>query len=238
MNTTSASRAEPRAQAQPSRRTIDAPTRAFHWLMALSFLGAYVTAEGERWRLVHVTLGYTVIGLLAFRLAWGLLGPAQVRLSAWAGRLRGLGPFIESLRAGRLNGQAGLNVVQALAVVCLLALLALSAASGYTLYEELTGEWMEDVHEVLGNAALAVVGLHVALVLAASALRRQNLALTMVTGRKPGPGPDLVKHNRAPLAALVLACVLAGWAWQWQNAPATEATQPAAHRRGHDSDSD
>lgn len=242
MTTTSASPAESGAQAQPSRRTIDAPTRAFHWLMALSFAGAYLTGDGERWRLVHVTLGYTIIGLIVFRLVWGLLGPAQVRLSAWAAKLRGLPALIQSLRASKVNWQAGLGVVQALAVTALLALLALSAASGYMLHEELTGEWMEAVHEVLGNGALAIVGLHLALVLAASVARRQNLALTMVTGRKPGRGPDLVKNNRAPLAALLLACVLAGWVWQWQNAPtgADLADSPAgaARSRGHDSDDD
>jgi hypothetical protein len=34
-----------------SRLEIDAPTRMFHWLFALSFIGAYVTAESEHWRL-------------------------------------------------------------------------------------------------------------------------------------------------------------------------------------------
>jgi hypothetical protein len=58
-----------------------APTRMFHWLFALSFLGAYVTADGERWRALHVTLGYTLAGLLAFRLLYGLFGP---RPAAWA----------------------------------------------------------------------------------------------------------------------------------------------------------
>lgn len=43
--------------AAPVRRITDAPTRMFHWLFALSFLGAYLTADGERWRMLHVTLG-------------------------------------------------------------------------------------------------------------------------------------------------------------------------------------
>ena len=46
-----------------TRRVVDAATRTLHWLMALSFTGAYITADGERWRLVHVTLGYTLAGL-------------------------------------------------------------------------------------------------------------------------------------------------------------------------------
>ncbi|MDP2988857.1 cytochrome b/b6 domain-containing protein, partial [Hydrogenophaga sp.] len=66
-----------RALPVPTRLVIDAPTRMFHWLFALSFVGAYITADGERWRLLHVTLGYTLAGLLAFRVLYGLFGPRQ-----------------------------------------------------------------------------------------------------------------------------------------------------------------
>ena len=52
----------------------DVPTRVFHWLLALSFAGAFVTAESERYRDVHVMLGYTVLGLVAAgKLADGLV---------------------------------------------------------------------------------------------------------------------------------------------------------------------
>ena len=42
----------------------DAPVRVFHWLLVLSFFGAYITAKSESWRLLHVTLGYTLAGLV------------------------------------------------------------------------------------------------------------------------------------------------------------------------------
>jgi hypothetical protein len=42
----------------------------------------------------------------------------------------------------------------------------------------------------------------------------------MLTGRVEGSGPDLVKSNHYPVAALLLAAVLGFWAWQWQQAPA------------------
>ena len=86
------------AAAQPSRRVIDAPTRMFHWLFALSFVGAYLTAEGERLRMLHVTLGYTLAGLLVFRLVYGLVGPRQVRLSALWSKLSGGAAWLRSLR--------------------------------------------------------------------------------------------------------------------------------------------
>ena len=40
---------------------------------------AYLTAESERWRLVHVSLGYTMGGLVAFRMVWGLMGTRYAR---------------------------------------------------------------------------------------------------------------------------------------------------------------
>jgi cytochrome b len=46
----------------------DMPVRVFHWLTVLSFAGAYLTAETERLRLLHVTLGYTMGGLVLFRI--------------------------------------------------------------------------------------------------------------------------------------------------------------------------
>jgi len=50
----------------------DLPLRLFHWLLAASLAGAFVTAESERWRDTHVMLGYTVLALVTFRIVWGL----------------------------------------------------------------------------------------------------------------------------------------------------------------------
>lgn len=206
--------------ASPSRRVIDAPTRAFHWLMAMSFLGAFITADGERWRLVHVTLGYTLVGLVVFRLFWGLLGPRPVRLAVWWGNLRGWRGLVDAAKAGRLPLQAGQNILQAAAVLGLLGMAVLATASGYVMYEELVGgRWadaLEEVHEALGDGMMTLVVAHLVLVLLGSLLRRQNQALTMITGRVPGRGPDVVKRNLLPLGVLLLIAVISFWVWQWQ----------------------
>ena len=206
--------------AAPSRRTVDAPTRAFHWLFALCFAGAYASGDGESWRLLHVTLGYTMVGLLAFRIVWGVVGPKPARFSAWWGRLQALPGLLRQLRQGQWPATLAQNLAMTLAVVALLGGVAATTASGWLTYDELTGDWMAELHEAFGNALLGVVLAHVALVAGLSLLRRRNLAGPMLTGRVPGRGPDLVRHNAGWLAALMLAAVLGFWAWQWQAAPA------------------
>ena len=217
----------PATTATPRRLVSDAPTRMFHWLFALSFLGAYITADGERWRLLHVSLGYTMVGLLAFRVLYGIFGPRQASLSVMWRKLSSAPAWLRSLTQTRaladINWRQGQNLLMALAVVALLVMVIPLTLSGYGTYHEwgdfLGGDWLEDVHEFFGEAFLFVVLAHLGLILGLSVLRRKNQALPMLTGRIEGNGPDLVKKNRVWLAAFLLLAVLAYGAWEWQQSP-------------------
>jgi len=227
-----------------TRRVVDASTRMLHWLMALSFVGAYLTADGERWRLVHVTLGYTLAGLVTTRLLWGLFGPRQVRLSILWRRLQGLPAWCRSLAAVRTptalqaTWRPGQSLLMALAIALILALVAPLTLSGYAVWDEWGGEWLEDVHEFFGNALLFVALAHVGLIILLSVLRRKNQALPMLTGRIPGTGSDVAKKNHGPLAAVVLAGTLAFWAWQWHAAPPLPTQGAAQPSENHPNDDD
>lgn len=209
--------------AAPSRRLIDAPTRAFHWLFALCFLGAYLSADGERWRLLHVVLGYSMAGLLAFRVAYGLVGPPQVRLGLLWAKLTGAGAWAQSLMRARrpadVNWRQGQNHFMALAVVAVLVLVVPTTLTGYASFNEWGGDWLGEVHEVVGEAFLWVVLGHLSAMAGLSWLRRKNVAAPMFTGRTEGRGPDLAKRNHAWLAWLLCAAVLGYVAWEWQQAP-------------------
>ncbi|CAN5198013.1 hypothetical protein BH10PSE16_BH10PSE16_33270 [soil metagenome] len=237
--------AQTRTPRPKSRRVVDAPTRMLHWLMVLSFTGAYLTADGERWRLVHVTLGYTLAGLLVARVLWGLLGPRQARLAMLRRKLQGLPAWLKSLPSVKSVAMAqpawrqGQNLMMALAIVLILGMVAPLTLSGYAVWEEWGGEWLAGVHEFFGNAMLAVVLAHIGLIALLSLVRRKNQALPMLTGRAAGSGPDLAKRNHGILAAIVLACVLGFWAWQWTQAPQNSGGQDSVqidNARNHDSD--
>lgn len=231
------------------RRIVDAPIRMFHWLFALAFVGAYLTGDGERWRALHVALGYTLGGLLAFRVVYGLTGPRQARLSALWRKLSVAPEWLRAVRSGSaatVNWRQGQTLLMAVAVALLMALVLPLVLSGVATFHEWGDalglvEAFEEVHEVFGNTMLLVVLGHLGLIAGLSLLRRRNEAAPMLTGRTPGAGPDLVHTNRAWLAAMLLAAVLGYLAWEWQQAPRgllPTAGAEAHARHGNSSDDD
>lgn len=223
------------------RLIVDAPMRAFHWLFALSFAGAWLTAESERWRGVHVTLGYAFGGLLLFRLVYGLIGPRQARLSVLWRRASGLGDWLR----GALSGQPELSRLAMLGMGVAMLMLLLVAAplvlSGYAGHVDWLGmeDTFEEVHEFFANSAMALVLSHLALIAALSVMRRKNIALPMLTGRTQGPGPDLVKANRGWLAMLVVVAVAGFGAWQLaQGFDQGTAASQGAHNPSDQGDED
>lgn len=237
MSTTYESRAEARPGAERAARTLvwDAPVRVFHWMMVLAFAGAYLTAESERWRLVHVTLGYTMAGLVAFRLLWGFIGTRHARFASFVRGPRAVARYLGSIVRGRPEHHTGHNPAGAVAIVALLALAAFVTLSGWATYDELGGHWLEETHEAIANAMLAVVGIHVAGVIAGSVLHRENLVASMVTGRKFAPAADGVRRAWRGVAAILLAGVLGFWWTQFQGTSGALANAPAvAHDQKDD----
>ena len=165
----------------------DIAIRVFHWSFAACFAGAWITAESERFRDVHVFLGYTMLGLIAFRVLWGLVGPKHARFANFVRGPRAVGRYLRSLLASRPEHHVGHNPAGAVAIVVLLVLGLVAIASGWAVYNDLGGEWLEEAHEFLAGAMLAVVGIHLAGVAVASWLHRENLVRAMLTGRKNAP---------------------------------------------------
>ena len=121
----------------------DLPTRWFHWLLALSFAGAWLTAESERYSDLHVMLGYTLLGLIAFRLVWGFVGPRYARFADFTYAPATVVRYVKSLFSGQPKHYLGHNPAGAVAIFLLLALGIASGVSGWMTYNEIGGEWLE-----------------------------------------------------------------------------------------------
>lgn len=162
----------------------DAPVRVMHWLLVASFAGAWLTAESERWRLAHVTLGYTMAALLGLRIVWGFVGTRHARFADFVRGPSAAWRYVVALLQGRPEHHAGHNPAGALAIVALLVGIGVTAASGWATYNDVGGEWLEELHEGAATLLLAVVVVHVVGVVVGSLAHRENLVAAMFTGRK------------------------------------------------------
>lgn len=189
----------------------DVPTRVFHWLLAGSFAGAYLTSESERLRDVHVALGYTMLALIAFRLVWGVIGTRHARFTDFLRGPAAVLGYLGSLLTLRPQHYVGHNPVGGWAIFGLLGLGLLSGATGYLTYAEVGGEWLEELHEGVANAMLALVVVHVLGVVVSGWLHRENLVRAMVSGYKTGAAGEGIRRAHWLLGGLLLAAVLAYW---------------------------
>lgn len=209
--------------------------RVFHALLAVCFAAAWLTAESDRLAGVHAMLGYTMAGLVGFRVAWGLLGTRHARFRSF---VRGPGAvfrYLGSLLRGRPEHHTGHNPAGAVAIILLLLGTLLVALTGWAAWTGRGGEWLEEAHEALAGAMLGLVALHIGAVVVSSWLHRENLATAMVTGRKRGEQSEAVRRAWRPVAALMVGAVVLFWWTQWDTL-ATE--RPLAARESHEEDDD
>jgi len=203
--------APPRADTGARVLVWDLPTRIFHWLLAAAFLAAWLTGEAHGWMVAHVVLGYTMLGLVAFRLLWGLIGTRYARFRSFAFGPRAVAAYLGSLLTARPTHYLGHNPAGSWAIYGLLAASLLAGASGWLALQWPDGGWLEDVHEAFASVLLALVLLHVAGVVLASLRQRENLVRAMVDGRKRGATSQAARGPLAPVAIVLVIAVLAFW---------------------------
>jgi cytochrome b len=186
----------------------------FHWLFAGSFAGAYLTADIDSLVVLHMSLGYLMIGLLGFRLMWGIVGPKRVRISSLYHRISAIRPWVQAHKTRRdiwrFNWHTPQNALMAAVVALLLAASVPLVLSGYLTQAHLAWRLAEDVHESLAGFYLGLAITHVVLLVLISLWRTRNLAMPMVSGHANGPGPNLVRHHHTWLAVTLLVAAL-GW---------------------------
>lgn len=171
-------------------RVWDPLVRIFHWSLVIAFFGAY--ALGDDGGLLHQALGYTVLGLVAFRLAWGLVGSRYARFSSFIPSYSKLIAYLKDVAVHRETRYLSHNPAGAAMIVALLLALIGVGATGWLLTTDAFwgSDTMTDVHELLANGTLFLIGLHVAGVLFSSLRHRENLVRAMFNGRKRSAQSD------------------------------------------------
>jgi cytochrome b len=186
----------------------DWPVRVFHWTLAASVIGAYVTGESEDFERLHHTLGWVAAGLIAFRVVWGLVGTRYARFTEFVRGPAQVWSYIKSLRSSEPQHFVGHNPVGAVAVMLLMALVALSVYTGWLALAEDAAEWLEEAHEIASNTLIILVVVHVLGVLWSSRTHGENLLKAMLTGRKQAPPGAGIHRNWGVLGLVLFLCAL------------------------------
>ena len=194
----------------------DWPVRIGHWLLVALFALTWLTGDSEEWRLVHAFLGGAMVGIILFRLIWGLIGSRHARFASFVRGWRAVRDYIAGLLVGPFGRQdqeyAGHNPAGGWAIVALLALGLLTGATGWAVYQGEAWEGFGEVHEILATAMLGVALIHVAGVMVSSLAHGENLVWAMVSGYKLGRADEVIAH--APtLAVPILLVWVALCAW-------------------------
>jgi len=173
----------------------DPLVRIFHWCLVIGFTVAYLT-EDDLLK-VHVWAGYAVGALVVVRVLWGFIGSPHARFSDFLYAPATIVRSVRDLVLGRAERHLGHSPGGGAMVVLLLVLLTATVATGLVVYggdkqagplagmfSRETGESLEGMHELLANVTLALVLAHIAAVVLASFVHRENLVRAMISGYK------------------------------------------------------
>jgi cytochrome b len=205
----------------------DIPTRLFHGLLAASFVAAWLSSESDQWLSAHTFFGYLMLGLIGFRLIWGIAGGRYARFTAFKYSPLAGYAYLRQVLAGHARRYVGHNPAGSQAIYLLLALgLAVGLTGIFALGGEeqqgvaaglssiAAGRIVKEAHEISAALMLLVVIGHVAGVVLESWLHKENLPRTMLTGMKdvPRETPASRSYGGVGLAlALAVALFSGGW---------------------------
>lgn len=220
-----------------SIRVWDAPLRLFHWSLALSVAAAATTGwVGGNLMVWHGRLGLLILGLLAFRLVWGVLGSTYARWSRILAAPLSVGAYLR----GQWRG-AGHSPLGSLSVLVLLGLVGFQTLSGlpasddiafqgplYRLLEAETSAWLTGLHRQAKWLLLGMIALHLLAIAYYGLVLRRPLVRAMVNGRHSREYAEQVEARGGSWGAALVALAFAVLViWLAQSAEGWMAPPPA-----------
>ena len=200
-------------------RLWDLPTRLFHWLLAASVVAAVVSAQvGGNMMDWHGRFGLFIVGLLTFRLVWGVMGSTYARFLQFVPTPAKVKAYLR----GEWHG-VGHNPLGAFSVFGLLALLGFQSISGlfsnddiaftgplFDLISKDRSNLLTGLHQLASNLIYVLVALHLAAIAFYARVKKDNLVKPMLTGWKDlEPGDSAQSATGGGVLAFVVALAIA-----------------------------
>lgn len=203
----------------------DLPTRLFHWLLVASILGQYVTAEllddAVQW---HFYIGYFTLGLIVFRVLWGIWGPKYAKFSGFVKGPVAVLEYAKSLFDRDSLPSVGHNPLGGWFVLLMITLVLIQSISGLFMTDDifldgpLRGmadsdilEIMSSLHHLAFDTLIYVIALHIGASVFYTVFKRQKLIPPMINGNKMMPEdeeqyygePQGIEHSKLARAIVI-----------------------------------
>ena len=208
----------------------DFPTRIFHWLLVASLVSQYLTVEvldnAIQW---HFYGGYLILGLIIFRLLWGIMGAYYARFSSFIVSPAVALTYAKSLNASHYKPSIGHNPLGAYSILFVLAALITQTVSGlfvsddifdsgpyYSAVSSSTQNIMNWLHHNTFNAIWLFLALHIGAMIFYKLKMKQGLVTSMLSGYKKiddsqtAPAQPPMQTKNFWLRALLFAGIAAG----------------------------
>lgn len=187
----------------------DLPTRLFHWIFAVGLLATFAAAqftdEHSELFLSHMIVGIVLGSIVVLRVAWGIVGTRHARFSSFVFGPRAVLDYLRTAitaSGGRFVGHnpgSSYSIFAMLFLTGTTVLLGILASNG--------SELAEETHVISAYTLLAVVTIHILGVVWYSIRHRENITLSMITGKKVGLPSDSIRSS-CPIVAVVFIAIV------------------------------
>ncbi|WP_281558053.1 cytochrome b/b6 domain-containing protein [Thalassomonas sp. RHCl1] len=195
----------------------DLPTRIYHWLQAILFIGLACTGYGLAGNeSAHFLFGLALFVLIIWRIGWGLVGSDTSRFANFVPSIKQLFLYLSR----RSKGYLGHNPLGGLMVLLMVTLLFLQAFSGICISGAIDGKHLwgrqalkifEQFHAINAMALIGCSTVHILAVLVYQ-LRGKPLIKAMITGERESSGdltqPVLISNYKAMILLGVSISIL------------------------------
>ncbi len=207
-------------------RVWNLPLRIFHWILVACYVTAWSTRD-SRYLDIHIFAGYMMIGMILFRVFWGMAGGPYARFQDFSFSWRQVVDYLRGILKCDPERFVGHNPAGSWVIYLLLGMSGALAVTGLLTFggEEqhgplagimtfAQGDRAHQLHELLAWTTLAIIGIHLCGVLVESLMQRENLVKSMISGFKPATADAVsVGSRRKTAVVMLLAISLFGGYW-------------------------
>ena len=157
----------------------DLPIRLFHWLLVISVVLSFVTANiGPNAMQYHKLSGYVILVLLLFRLAWGFFGSPTARFSGFVKGPSTVFAHVMTMLRKEDRPHLGHNPLGGWSIIAMLLILSVQVVTGlfanddiftegplYLWVSKETSDFLTSVHLINRFVLAALIAIHVFAVL-------------------------------------------------------------------------